>query len=73
MPAAADLLTLPYWDLTQMPGHWYGDASGGEHSADPELRRVAWSIVLIGLEDHDFDLQGALSSALAGENQSVNR
>ena len=65
-------LTLPI-DVSLLRGAWFTDASGGENSAIPLLRRVAWSIVLVDDLAHQHALEGVVASALAGRNQTVNR
>ena len=45
------------------------DASGGELSADPRLRRIGFAVVVVG---PDFSLLGALGGSVPGP-QTVNR
>eukprot|EP00973_Karenia_brevis_P026896 3709284-Karenia_brevis.AAC.1 len=45
------------------------DASGGEHTADPRLRRVGWAAVIFGKE---MSYLGAIRGNLEGA-QTVNR
>ena len=56
------------------PGRYYTDASGGEHSSDPRLRRVAYGV--FRLDRFDMALEQkmvALGGALPGDRQTVNR
>ena len=66
-------LDTEIWDLQAMGSHWYGDASGGDHSSIPVLRRCAHALVHISTEQHDYALLGSHIESLAGDNQTVNR
>ena len=64
-----------YWGRDLHGSVGFGDASGGEHTADPRLRRVGWSYVTFDPEtwsNGQEPLSGS-SGGLPGDIQTVNR
>eukprot|EP00972_Heterocapsa_arctica_P010724 1573031-Heterocapsa_arctica.AAC.1 len=57
------------------PELYYGDGSGGRHTADPRLRRCGWSVCHVDelgvLEPHH--LKGGVFGSLGGHLQTVPR
>ncbi|CAK0828241.1 unnamed protein product [Prorocentrum cordatum] len=64
-------------DAVNMTDGWLiaaGDASGGEYTTDPRLRRVSWGwVVFSSVDPTEAKVVAGSRGALAGWRQSVNR
>ena len=57
------------------PGTYYGDGSGGKHSADPRIRRCGWSVCQVSDRGvlEECDLEGGIYGAFVASPQTVPR